>query len=336
MTMPRSTGYDVIIGATGQDGFYLQQLLHAQGRKIICIDKDGMLCPEEKLIVLDICNATMVGNLLQQYPIERIFYLAAYHHSAEQQDANHIDTLKMSMDIHVYALENFLSAIKKYRPEAKIFYAASSHLFSGLDGGEILIDENTPLSPKGWYAISKAAGVELIRAARADGLYAVAGFLFNHESVRRPRFFLTSKLTHGALDAMLDNKNRIELLDVDAQVDWGYAPDYVRAMHLSLEYSVPQDYVIATGKLHSIADYAGQVFGLLGLNWREFVTVNANAARKVGGGATLVGNSDLLMTSTGWTPELNFESMVARILIDTAKERNIQIEDKMKGIQYAS
>ncbi|MBL4803070.1 MAG: GDP-mannose 4,6-dehydratase [Emcibacter sp.] len=340
MTSRGSLGFDLIIGASGQDGYYLQQLLGAQGRNFLCLDRNGLRCPDGKLSPMDICDATLVGNLLQQYPIERIFYLAAYHHSAEQKDANHINTLKISMDIHVYALEIFLTAIREYRPDTKIFYAASSHLFSGISSGEagkeVLIDEQTPLCPKGWYGLSKAAGVELIRAARKAGTYAVAGFLFNHESARRPKSFLSSKLTYGALDALLDPASRLELLDVNARVDWGYAPDYVKAMYLSLDHSTAQDYVIATGKLHSIADYARQVYDLLGLDWQKFVTENSGAERKEMGTVTLVGNSTRLRAATGWKPEINFEDMVARILLDTARERNISLEGKMKGIQYAS
>ena len=331
MSGGNSDGYDLIVGASGQDGFYLRELLKTQSRKFLSLDKDGLVCPGEKLQPLNICDATMVDALFQQYPIERIFYLAAYHHSAEQHDANNIETLKKSMDIHVYALENFINSMRKYSPLSKIFYAASSHLFSGLDGNdnqEILIDENTPLSPKGWYALSKAAGVELIKAARSTGLYAVAGFLFNHESVRRPRSFLSSKLTNGALDAMSGQQRKLELLDINARVDWGFAPDYVRAMHLSLEHSVAQDYVIATGNLRSIEDYAEQVYGLVGLDWRDFVTVNTNAVKKIGGATALVGNSARLKISTGWQPEISFEDMVARILHDTANERNIQLEEK--------
>ena len=161
------------------------------------------------------------------------------------------------------------------------------------------------------------------------------GFCSNHESARRPRSFLSSKLTHGALDALLNPESRLELLDVNARVDWGYAPDYVKAMHLSLEHPLAQDYVIATGKLHSIADYAAHVYGLLGLEWRSFVTENTGAERKEAGTVTLVGNNSRLRAATGWKPEINFEEMVARILLDTAQERNISLEGKVKGIQHA-
>lgn len=340
MTEAVKDEYDLIVGASGQDGFYLQELLKSQARNFLCLDQDGLLLPDGNLQPLDICDAVAVRTLFQQYPIERIFYLAAYHHSAEQNDANHIDTLKKSMEIHVYALDHFLGAMRQYNPQARIFYAASSHLFSGhgrsSSDQQILIDENTPLSPIGWYAISKAAGMELMKAARSEGLFAVTGILFNHESERRSKSFLTSKLTHGALNALEDKNSKLELLDISTQVDWGYAPDYVRAMHLSLEHSVPQDYVIATGKLHSIEQYAEQVYGLLGLDWRDFITVKEDAKRKVGGATALAGCSSRLIDATGWQPKVSFEAMVARILHETAKGRNIQLEGKLKGIEHAS
>ena len=335
-----SSGYDLIVGASGQDGFYLQELLNSLGRKILCIDKDGFLDENKNLSSFDIRNATQVDALFIDYPIARIFYLPAYHHSAEQSDANHIDTLKLSMDIHVYALENFVEAIKKYRKTARLFYAASSHLFSGhivKDARtQITIDEQTPLSPKGWYAISKTAGVELLRAARTDGVYAVNAFLFNHESALRPKSFLSSKLTHGALDAFLGDKTKLKIMDVNAQVDWGFAPDYVEAMHASLEHNTAQDYVIGSGKLHSVAQYAELVYGLLDLNWQDYTITDTDAIKKIGGGTALTGNSSRLFNATGWTPQTSFKDMVARILLEIARQRNIQIEDVIKEKQHAS
>lgn len=332
MSNSNSDRYDLIVGASGQDGFYLQEFLKTQDRKFLCVDTDGLIGHDVNMPEFDICNANLVSDLLKRYSIDHIYFLAAYHHSAEQQDANHIETLKVSMDIHVYAFNNFLRAIIEHRPSTKIFYAASSHLFSGIDihnvKNKILIDENTPLSPKGWYAISKAAGVELVKSARDKEVFAVCGYLFNHESVRRPKAFLSSKLTHGALDAMLGEKNKLELLDVEAQVDWGYAPDYVKAMFLTLEHTEAQDYVIATGKLNSVADYAEQVYEALGMDWREFVTVKSDTAKKIGGATTLTGDSTRLMNATGWHPETSFNQMVARILQETAKERDIQLKEK--------
>lgn len=348
MTNENQTQFDLIVGSSGQDGFYLQQFLQTQERKYLCLDKDGLFDHDGKLTALNICDQSAASELLQKYPIARIYYLAAFHHSAEQNDANHIETLKKSMDIHVYALDNFINAIIKYCPNCKIFYAASSHLFSGLkdrdEKSKILIDENSAISPKGWYSFSKAAGLELIKSARQNGIFAVAGYLFNHESARRPISFLSSKLTHGAIDAMLGKQDKLELLHVNAKIDWGYAPDYVRAMHLTLEHSAAQDYVIATGKLHSVAEYAEKIYGLVGLDWRDFITVNQAITRKIGDGSALVGNNNRLIKSTGWRPEFDFDNMVAQILLDTAAIRNInlnrkikeKIKEKIKGTYHAS
>lgn len=327
-----SERYDLIVGALGQDGFYLQEFLKSQGRNVLSIDTNGLVGQEIYDTDFTISDAKKVSDLISRYPIDHIYFLAAYHHSAEQQDANNIDTLKSSMEIHVYALDNFLRAIIKYRPKARIFYAASSHLFSGMSLSnskkQVLVDEETPFSPRGWYAISKAAGVELIESYRSKGIFAVCGLLFNHESARRPKTFLTSKLTHGALDAFQDNKTKIEILDAKTQVDWGYAPDYVEAMFLSLEHNKAQNYIIATGKLNSVADYAECVYGLLGLDWRDFVTVNSKTHKKIGNAATLAGNSARLTGATGWRARTSFEKMVARILHETAKKRNVQLKEK--------
>lgn len=321
--------YSLIVGSSGQDGFFLNKHLHAMGRKTLCIDQKGLINREKKLLNFDITNPNDVSELFQTYSIDQVYYLAAYHHSADDPTANNLETLKKSMDIHVYALKNFLDAIQKHSPITKIFYAASSHLFSGLSGTtdkeKIVIDENTPISPLGWYAHTKAIGVELMRTSRNNGLYAVSGFLFNHESEKRPISFLSSKLTHGAISALLGHNEKISLLNIDARVDWGYAPDFVRAMQLCLDEENPQDYVISTGKLHTIENYAHLVYGLVGLKWQDHIIVNDNIRKKHNNASALVGNSSRLNGATGWLPSVNFDEMVTRILLDTAKAKNVKL-----------
>jgi len=322
--------YDLIVGASGQDGFFLSNYLKSIGRKILCIDRDGLVNQNQQLMNFDICKKEDVETIFQNYPINHVYYLAAHHHSAEESQANNLETLKISMDIHVYALEIFLNTIQKLSPKTKIFYAASSHLFSGLqtkeNGKIITIDENTPITPNGWYAHTKAIGVELMRVAKTNGLFAISGFLFNHESERRPQSFLSSKLTNGAIDAYLGSDKKINLLSSDTKVDWGYAPDFVRAMHLCLETEICQDYIISTGKLHTIENYAQLVYALVGRNWLDYITINNEKEKKHGGASAIVGNALRLKTTTKWQPIFNFEEMVARILLDTAKARNIEIE----------
>lgn len=332
MTTTSSNLYDVIVGASGQDGYYLNKKLRSLGRKLLCIDTNGLINHEGTVLTFNINNTDDVSGLFRKYRINHVYYLAAYHHSAEDCEANDFHTLTKSMDIHVYALENFLKSILEYSPATRIFYAASSHLFSGYHNssnkGIITIDENTPLSPKGWYAHTKAIGVELMRNARENDLFAVSGFLFNHESEKRPPSFLSSKLTNGAIDAFLGKREKISLLNVDSKVDWGYAPDFIDAMYLSLQAKIPQNYVISTGKLHTIENYAQLVYGLIGLNWQEHITINDDKEKKLGGASALVGNSSRLISTTNWQPTISFEEMVARILLDTAKARNVKLEIK--------
>lgn len=331
--------HDLVVGASGQDGYYLSKYLETKDRLVLKLDKDGFINSNGHLKACDICNPMDVDQLFKNYNIDRVFYLAAFHHSGEQETANNPEILEKSMQIHVHAFDHFLNAISKFNPTCKIFYAASSHLFAGHAKSsadrEILINEYTPISPIGFYAQSKAKGVELVDKARTEGLFAVAGYLFNHESSRRPKSFLINKLTHGALDCFLDNSRTIELLDLAARVDWGYAPDYVRAMHLTLTQDTAQNFVIATGKLHSVAEYAEQLFSILGLDWRNHVREKKDAKGKTESATSLAGSCERLQKATGWKPNTSFNEMVAYILHDIAEERGIQLTNNLKGVQHA-
>lgn len=340
MKEPNSLKYDLIVGASGQDGFYLSEFLKTIEHPVLNLDQDGLINQNNELVSCDICNAQDVNWIFENYTIDRVFYLAAYHHSGEQDSAHDPKTYEKSMQIHVHAFENFLNAIREFNPTCRIFYAASSHLFSGhaakSDAREIIVNEDTPIAPIGYYAKTKAQGVKLVKKARNDGLFAVAGYLFNHESSRRPQSFLTNKLTNGALDCFLDKRKSIGLLNLSSRIDWGYAPDFVRAMHLALAQPAAQDFIIATGKLHSVAEYAEQLFDLLGLNWQDHVSEKKVTRGKQETAASLVGSSDRLRKATGWAPKTGFNDMVAYILHDIAAERGINIKDQMKGIHHAS
>ena len=229
----------------------------------------------------------------------------------------------VASDVHVSGLRNVLEAMKCYRPRARLFYAASSHVF-GTSGGEWQ-DERTPFAPKSAYGISKVAGIECCQTYRQrDGLFAATGILFNHESALRKPSFLSQKIVRGALRARRDPAYRITLGDLDAATDWGYAPDYVEAMWRILQLPEASDFVVASGEVHTVREFARAAFGTLGLDWQQHVQTDASLLNRTS--VALRGNSTKLRAATGWSPSVSFAELVARLVHETeAAEATPQI-----------
>ena len=180
-------------------------------------------------------------------------------------------------------------------------------------------DEATPFNPVCAYGITKAAGVHLCRFYRQEcGLFASVGILYNHESPFRRPEFVSQKIIRGGLAVKEGRQSEIVLGDLAAQVDWGYAPDTVDAMVRILRHDVPDDFVVATGQLHSVREFVEEVFRRLGLDGRGHVREDPQIVRKRR--RTLLGNSDKLRQRTGWKPSVTFAEMIGLLL--QAQEKN--------------
>lgn len=261
---------------------------------------------------IDILDAARVERELQVRQPDEIYYLAAFHHASEEPvEISAEELLRRSSDVHVRGLRNVLEAMKNCCPRARLFYAASSHVF-GTPGGKWL-DEQTPFAPKSAYGISKVAGIECCQIwRRRDGLFASTGILFNHESGLRKPCFLSQKIVRGALQAHRDPAHRMMLGDLDAAVDWGYAPDYVDAMFRILQLPEASDFVVASGEVHTVREFAQAAFGTLGLDWRRHVQTDARLLCRTS--APLRGDSSKLRAATGWSPSVSFVELVARLM----------------------
>jgi GDPmannose 4,6-dehydratase len=307
----------LIIGAAGQDGRLLAPLLVQRG---YCVR--GWVRPKSvpsasfDCAAIDILDAARVERELRVLQPDEIYYLAAFHHASEEPvEISGEELLQRSSDVHVRGLRNVLEAMKTRCPGARLFYAASSHVF-GAPSGKWL-DEQTPFAPKSAYGISKVAGIECCQICRRrDGLFAATGILFNHESALRKPCFLSQKIVRGALQAHYDPAHRMTLGDLDAAADWGYAPDYVDAMFRILQLPEPSDFVVASGEVHTVREFAQAAFGTLGLDWRRHVQTDTRLLRRTS--APLRGDSSKLRAATGWSPSVSFVELVAR-LIDEAK-----------------
>ncbi len=303
----------IIVGAHGQDGQLLYDLLLKRRYSIIGIDKKRMHCPLGiSFKQVDIYKYAEVANMIKKFKPQEVYYLAGFHHSSEDPPIENVELLRRSYEVHVAGLANFLEAIKRFWSKARLFYAASSHIFG--ETKRESQDENTPVNPNCIYGITKVAGLELCRFYRSRyGIFAVAGILYNHESMLRPERFVSKKIINGAINIKGGKQKELVLGDLRAVNDWGYAPDYVRAMHLILNNESPDDFIIATGKRHTVLDFVKVAFGYLGLDWEIFVKEDRNIVRKKN--FCRIGNPEKLKRITGWKPSVSFKEMVRMFLV---------------------
>ena len=303
----------LIIGCNGQDGRLLQESLASKDYQVTGIERPAAdRAAGDWRLSLDIADARSVFDLIKSSVPDEIYYLAAYHHAAENIPLQgDLDLFNRSFQVHVHALVNFLEGMRLFAKDTKLFYAASSHVF-----GYTLTepqDEQTPFNPKCIYGITKTAGIHACRFYRNQHrLFISSGILFNHESRYRKPIFVTKKIILGAINIKKGLQDELVLGNLSSEVDWGYAPDYVEAFQKILRAPVPDDFVVATGMKHTVRDFVEIVFNYLGLDWRQYVREDRAIIAK--SGATLVGNPQKLMRTTGWKPSVDLAEMIKLLL----------------------
>lgn len=302
----------IIVGCNGQDGRLLSGLLLNKGYGLLGIDKEFINCPEGfHLSPVDIKSPKEVFNLIDKFKPNEIYYLAAFHHSSEDSCLGNVELLEKSYGIHVLSFFNFLEGIKQLSPETKIFYAASSHIFG--EPSDLSQDENTPINPNNIYGLTKAAGLFACRIYRNQhALYASAGILYNHESCFRKEPFVSKKIIVGAINIKKRKQNKLVLGDLNAEIDWGYANDYVEAMFRILQAKDPDDFIIASGEKHTVLDFVKIAFGYLDIDWCEHVEEEQSIIKKTN--HCRVGNSEKLRKVVGWKPSVDFNGMIRALL----------------------
>ena len=311
-----------IIGSEGQDGRLLAGLLERQGTGVVGIDqgllRDG---PGLGLAPVDIAEADTVARAVEKARPAEVYYLPAYHHSSQDLPApDELKLMEKSFEVHVRGLVHFLEAIRRFSPQTRLFYAASSHVFGEPPSSPQ--DETTPISPVCIYGITKAAGLHCCRYYRASHrVFASVGILYNHESPLRAEKFVPQKIVRAAVRIHGGSRERLVLGDLAARVDWGYAPDTVDAMVRILRQDSADDFVVATGEAHTVEEFAQTAFSLLGLDWRQHVDVKPSILGKPR--RNLVGDARKLRTRTGWRPSVSFAEMV-HLLVQAARDGSRQ------------
>ncbi len=312
----------LIIGHKGQDGTYLTQLLRRKAYRIAATDRESIDSDVDELRApLDIGNAHKVQQLVAALRPDEIYFLAAFHHSSEDSPVGDGELISESFAVNTLALNHVLNAMVAARSASRLFYASSSRVFG--EPPHDLQDESTPLNPVCAYGISKEAAMRVCRYYRQRGVYVSCGIFYNHESPLRPPQFISRKVVQSALRISRGSHERLVVGDLGAQVDWGYAPDYADAVWRILQLDSSDDFVIGTGRLHTVRDLVETAFRLVGLDWRSHVTERAATLRRKASATPLRANSRKLRDLTGWEPTVSFEQMIA-IMMDAEKAEAIQ------------
>lgn len=324
----------LITGITGQDGSYLAELLLAKGYEVHGLirrsssfntariehlyrdphDKDAALF----LHYGDLTDGASLRNVLHAAGPDEIYNLAAQSH------------VRLSFDQPVYTADSgamgtlqLLEAIRDIRIPAKFYQASSSEMFGSMPAPQ---SEATSFHPRSPYGCAKAyAHWQTVNYREAYGMFACCGILFNHESPRRGETFVTRKVTRAATRIKEGLQHRLYLGNLDAKRDWGFAGDYVEAMWLMLQQDTPDDYVIATGEMHSVRELVEAAFALVGLDWRKHVEHDPRYLRPAEVDE-LRGDAMKARTRLGWQPKVSFAELVKMMTehdLKLAKEERI-------------
>ena len=308
----------LITGISGQDGSYLAEYLLELGYKVYGLvrrEADTMRNLRKvedniELLFGDMRDAVSLEVAFAKAMPDEIYNLAgqvfvptSWHLPAE------------TFDVNVGGLSRLLNMVERLKPETRVYQASSSEMYGNLNG---LRNEETPLRPTSPYGVSKTAAHNLCQVYRPRGIFVVGGILFNHESPRRGPEMVTRKITLAAADWAQGKKNKVKLGNMQARRDWGYAGDYVRAMHAMLQQEKPMDYVIATGQSHSVYEFVVEVLQCLGLVpagadvadvVNEYVEVDSRLFR-TGEIHDLRGDATLARRDMNWQPEVDFRELV--------------------------
>ena len=299
----------LITGITGQDGSYLAEHLLGMGYEVHgLVRRVALEIPERRTERINhlLDRITLHPASLESYPsvfhvISRHDFDECYHLAAQSFVAESFADGFSTMNTNINGTHYVLAALRELRPRCRFYFAGSSEMFGKVR--EVPQNENTAFYPRSPYGISKVAGFELTRNYReAYEMFCVSGILFNHESPRRGYEFVTRKISSTVARIKLGLASELRLGNLEARRDWGHAKDYVRAMHLMMQQPAADDYVIATGTAHSVADFCERAFGEVGLDYRKYV-VTDERFRRPAEVDQLVGDAAKSQASLGWTPE---------------------------------
>jgi len=309
-----------ITGINGQDGSYLTEYLLDLGYEVHGIVRRNSV-PEHQQSRIeflkdnlhvnygDLSDISGLNRLLSKIQPDEIYNLAAQSHVRISFDVPQFTT-----QTNALGALNLLEVYRTLCPNAKYYQASSSEMFGTSVDEDGYQRETTPLRPTSPYGCAKVFAYNITRNYRKSyNLHAVNGILFNHESPRRGSNFVTNKVVRGAVLIKKGKAKRLELGNMDSYRDWGHSKDYVRAMHMIINHTIPDDFVVATGQTHSVREMTNYVFSKLGLDYRDFVIQNPTYLRPEEL-PYLRGDSSKLRNTFDWMPEYTFETLMDEMI----------------------
>lgn len=313
----------LITGITGQDGSYLSKVLLDKGYKVYGIVRDATVSNLASLKFLGIEDRIELisANLLDLSNVIRLIDMTKpdeiYNLAAQSSVAVSFEQPIWTVEFNIMSTLNLLEAMRIIHPKARFYQASSSEMYGRV---KILpVTEETAFHPVSPYAISKATDHWIaINYREAYGLFCCCGILFNHESVLRPRHFVTKKIIATAVRISKDSQEKLKLGNIEIKRDWGYAPEYVKAMWLMLQQDDPSDYIIATKEAHSLKEFIELSFICLGLNWEEHVIIDKSLYRP-SDIDIIFGNPEKVKKELGWEYHLSFEELVKLLVKEELK-----------------
>jgi GDPmannose 4,6-dehydratase len=316
-----------ITGITGQDGSYLAELLLEKDYEVYGMIRRSSsfntaridhIFGEVELLFGDLTDGSVLNRLLRTIRPDEVYNLGAQSH------------VRVSFDIPEFTADTtgmgtlrLLDAIREEGVQCRFYEAGSSEMFGQVR--ETPQTEETPFHPRSPYGVSKVFGYWITRNYReAYGMYAVNGILFNHESPRRGPTFVTRKITRAIGAILRGEQDELQLGNLEAKRDWGFARDYMEGAWRMLQADEPDDYVLATGETHSVREFLDEAFGYAGLDWHDYVKIDERYFRPAEVDL-LLGDASKAREKLGWEPGVRFPELV-RMMVDHDRER-VQTEE---------
>ena len=312
----------LITGITGQDGSYLAELLLEKGYEVLGMVRRSSTESFERidhikdritLVQADLLDQLSIVNIIEEHRPEEVYNLAAQSFVPTSWTQPVLTGVYNALGV-----AKVLEAIRLVDKKIKFYQASSSEMFGKVQ--QVPQTEKTPFYPRSPYGVAKVYGHWItVNYRESYGIHGNSGILFNHESPRRGLEFVTRKITDGAVRIKLGRADKLALGNLDAKRDWGYAGDYVRAMWLMLQQDKPGDYVIASGREHSVRQFVEAAFGHLDLDYKKYVVTDPRFVRPAEVD-TLLGDPSYAKKKLGWEPTVSFEQLV-QMMVDKDLER---------------
>jgi GDPmannose 4,6-dehydratase len=324
----------LITGITGQDGSYLAELLLEKGYEVHGLVRRASttnywriehLLDRIQLKAGDLLDQLSLIKVIDQVRPDEIYNLAAMSFVPASWDQP-----LLTGEFNSQGVTRVLEAVRQVDARIRLYQASSSEMYGKVR--EVPQTESTPFYPRSPYGVSKVfAHYITVNYRESYDLFAVSGILFNHESPRRGLEFVTRKVTDGVARIKLGVADSIALGNLDAKRDWGFSGDYVRAMWLMLQQDHADDYVIATGKSHSVQDLVELAFGHVGLDWQKYVRLDPKFLRPAEVDH-LIGDPAKAKAALGWKPDVDFAGLV-RMMVDADMERLSRAPTTPTGVE---